>query len=231
MRGHAKSLDANDKLIQTRSHVRNAIASRERQVVMRKVKSTIRGRHMLIVNAMLKNRLLKLAIKCLLERQNWINCLPTLIQFHGLSSRKKEGNWRSNTTVLHFLVIQATASHISAVMIPSCRSIALTVVIRTMTVIVRWTATQHEKIFPLKLTCRLYLANGMQCRLNVLWDHDVTLNSQVHCVTMYVHVIFADDDKRALSLFMLVKCYFLIVPPKLLITHLSLSYIVKAWEL
>jgi len=28
-------------LIQTRSHVRNAIASRERQVVMRKVKSTI----------------------------------------------------------------------------------------------------------------------------------------------------------------------------------------------
>jgi len=29
-------------LIQTRSHVRNAIASRERQVVMRKVKSTIR---------------------------------------------------------------------------------------------------------------------------------------------------------------------------------------------
>ena len=70
MRGHAKSLDANDKLIQTRSHVRNAIASRERQVVMRKVKSTIRGRHMLIVNAMLKNRLLKLAIKCLLERQN-----------------------------------------------------------------------------------------------------------------------------------------------------------------
>ena len=42
MRGHTKSLDANDKLIQTRSHVRNAIASRERQVVMRKVKSTIR---------------------------------------------------------------------------------------------------------------------------------------------------------------------------------------------
>jgi len=29
------------ELIQTRSHVRNAIASRERQVVMRKVKSTI----------------------------------------------------------------------------------------------------------------------------------------------------------------------------------------------
>jgi len=46
---------------------------------------------------------------------------------------------------------------------------------------------------------------------------------------MYVHVIFADDDKRALSLFMLVKCYFLIVPPKLLIiTYLSLSYIAKA---
>jgi len=42
MRGHTKSLDANDKLIQTRSHVRNAIASRERQVVMRKVKSTIK---------------------------------------------------------------------------------------------------------------------------------------------------------------------------------------------
>ena len=40
-RAHTKSLDANDKLIQTRSHVRNAIASRERQVVMRKVKSTI----------------------------------------------------------------------------------------------------------------------------------------------------------------------------------------------
>ena len=43
MRGHTKSLDANDKLIQTRSHVRNAIASRERQVVMRKVKSTIKS--------------------------------------------------------------------------------------------------------------------------------------------------------------------------------------------
>jgi len=41
MRGHTKSLDANDKLIQTRSHVRNAIASRERQVEIRKVKSTI----------------------------------------------------------------------------------------------------------------------------------------------------------------------------------------------
>jgi len=54
------------------------------------------------------------------------------------------------------------------------------------------------------------------------------LNSQVNCVTMYVHVIFADDDKHALSLYMMVKCYFLIVPPKLLITYLSLSYIVKA---
>jgi len=43
MRGHTKSLDANDKLIQTRSHVRNAIASRGRQVVMRKVKSTIQS--------------------------------------------------------------------------------------------------------------------------------------------------------------------------------------------
>jgi len=31
-------------LIQTRSHVRNAIASRERQVVMRKVKSTIQAK-------------------------------------------------------------------------------------------------------------------------------------------------------------------------------------------
>jgi len=54
------------------------------------------------------------------------------------------------------------------------------------------------------------------------------LNSQVNCVTMYVHVIFADDDKRALSLFLLVKCYFLIVPPKLLITYISLSSIAKA---
>jgi len=35
-------------------------------------------------------------------------------------------------------------------------------------------------------------------------------------------------DKRALSLFVLGKCDFLIVPPKLLITYLSLSYIVKA---
>jgi len=41
MHGHTKSLDANDKLIQTRSHVRNTIARRKRQVVMRKVKSTI----------------------------------------------------------------------------------------------------------------------------------------------------------------------------------------------
>ena len=111
-------------------------------------------------------------------------------------------------TVLRCVVIQATASHISAVMIPSCRSTALTVAIRTMTVIVWWTATQREKMFLLKFTCRLYLANIMQCRLNVLWDHGVTLNSHVNCVTMYVHVIFADDDKRALSLFMLVKCYF-----------------------
>jgi len=44
MRGHTKSLDANDKLIQTRSHERDAIASRKRQVVMRKVKSTIIAR-------------------------------------------------------------------------------------------------------------------------------------------------------------------------------------------
>ena len=41
MRGHTKSLDANDKLIQTRSHERDTIASRKRQVVMPKVKSTI----------------------------------------------------------------------------------------------------------------------------------------------------------------------------------------------
>ena len=41
MRGHTKSLDANDKLIQTRSHERDTIASKKRQVVMRKVKSTI----------------------------------------------------------------------------------------------------------------------------------------------------------------------------------------------
>ena len=38
---HTKSLDANDKLIQTRSHVRDTTASRKRQVIMRKVKSTI----------------------------------------------------------------------------------------------------------------------------------------------------------------------------------------------
>jgi len=41
MRGHTKSLDTNDKLIQTRSHERDTIASRKRQVVMQKVKSTI----------------------------------------------------------------------------------------------------------------------------------------------------------------------------------------------
>ena len=40
-RAHTKSLDANDKLIQTRSHVRDTIASRKRQVIMRKGKSTI----------------------------------------------------------------------------------------------------------------------------------------------------------------------------------------------
>ena len=39
-RAHTKSLDANDKLIQTRSHVRDTIASRKRQVIMRKGKST-----------------------------------------------------------------------------------------------------------------------------------------------------------------------------------------------
>jgi len=41
-RAHMKSLDANDKLIQTRPHVRNTIASRKRQVIMGKGKSTIR---------------------------------------------------------------------------------------------------------------------------------------------------------------------------------------------
>jgi len=40
-RAHTKSLDANDKLTQTRSHVRDTTASRKRQVRMRKVKSTI----------------------------------------------------------------------------------------------------------------------------------------------------------------------------------------------
>jgi len=40
-RAHTKSLDANDKLTQTRSHVRDTKASRKRQVRMRKVKSTI----------------------------------------------------------------------------------------------------------------------------------------------------------------------------------------------
>ena len=40
-RAHTKSLDANDKLIQTRSHVRDITASRKRQVIMRKGKSTI----------------------------------------------------------------------------------------------------------------------------------------------------------------------------------------------
>jgi len=40
-RAHTKSLDANDKLIKNRSHVRDTTASRKRQVIMRKVKSTI----------------------------------------------------------------------------------------------------------------------------------------------------------------------------------------------
>jgi len=43
MRGHTNSLDANDKLIQTRSYERDTAASRKRQVVMRKGKSTIDG--------------------------------------------------------------------------------------------------------------------------------------------------------------------------------------------
>ena len=43
MRGHTKSLDANDKLIQTRSHEQDTAASRKRHVVMRKVKSTIKA--------------------------------------------------------------------------------------------------------------------------------------------------------------------------------------------
>jgi len=41
MCGHMKSFDAHDKLIQTRSHERDRAASRKRQVVMRKVKSTV----------------------------------------------------------------------------------------------------------------------------------------------------------------------------------------------
>jgi len=40
-RAHTKSLDANDKLMQIRSHVRDKIASRKRQVIMRKGKSAI----------------------------------------------------------------------------------------------------------------------------------------------------------------------------------------------
>jgi len=40
-RAHTNSLDANDKLIQTRPHERNTIASGKRQVVTRKGKSTI----------------------------------------------------------------------------------------------------------------------------------------------------------------------------------------------
>ena len=40
-RAHTKSLDANDKLIKTRSHVRDTTASRKRQVIMRKGKSTM----------------------------------------------------------------------------------------------------------------------------------------------------------------------------------------------
>jgi len=41
-RAHTKYHDANEKLIQTRPHVRNTKASRKRQVVMRKSISTIR---------------------------------------------------------------------------------------------------------------------------------------------------------------------------------------------
>ena len=40
-RARTQSFDANDKLVQTRSHVRDTTASRKRQVRMRKVKSTI----------------------------------------------------------------------------------------------------------------------------------------------------------------------------------------------
>ena len=40
-RAHTNTLNANDMLVQTRPHVRNAIASRKRQLVMRKGKSTI----------------------------------------------------------------------------------------------------------------------------------------------------------------------------------------------
>jgi len=41
MRGHTKSLDTKNKLIQTRSHERDTTASRKRKVRMRKGKSTI----------------------------------------------------------------------------------------------------------------------------------------------------------------------------------------------
>jgi len=42
-RAHTNSLDANNRLIQTRPHVRNTSTSRKRQFAMRKVKSTIRA--------------------------------------------------------------------------------------------------------------------------------------------------------------------------------------------
>ena len=102
--------------------------------------------------------------------------------------------------LLHCFVIQATASHISAVMIPSCRSKALTVAIRTMTVIVRWTATQREKMFLLKFTCRLYLAKVMQCRLNVFWDHDVTLSSLCNRQQAWLEIVHCWNSNRNLYL-------------------------------
>jgi len=68
-------------LIQTRSHVRNAIASRERQVVMRKVKSTIKSN-----DAQHKKYLLILSnemyfISLLVLTQNVVLCLNCWVQF------------------------------------------------------------------------------------------------------------------------------------------------------
>ena len=40
-RARTQSFDANDKLVQTRSHVRDTTASKKRQAIMRKGKSTI----------------------------------------------------------------------------------------------------------------------------------------------------------------------------------------------
>jgi len=75
-------------------------------------------------------------------------------------------------------------------MIRTGRTITLTVAIRTMTVIVRWTPTQRViMFFLLKLTCRLQLAHVMQCHVNILCHHDVTLNNRVSCVAMSFPVV------------------------------------------